>query len=354
MRGLMVDEASDAVLLECFARCRDEAAFLALVERHGPGVLRTCRRVLACEHDIDDVFQTTFLVLVDKAGLVAWGESVGPWLQSVARRLALHAKAGTVRRRHRERSLETLEGSAERGRPGPGGDDHHPRSDSFDEVERSELRRILDDALGRLPEKYRAPVVLCYLEGKTNDEAARELGWPAGSMSRRLERARSLLRHRLARTGFVLLALVGSAVMVSRQAAELASPATASIPATRPSEGIRPAAHSEIDPDGILLRLVRGDGDRPGREQIEALARNSISVAEQMREHGAREDAVTWRLQAKRMEEAAEALGRAVRAEDRVAMLGSARRLDAACVRCHEVFRAGLGVSGPPSPPWIE
>jgi RNA polymerase sigma-70 factor (ECF subfamily) len=351
---LIVDETTDATLLACFARTRDEAAFLVLVDRHGPGVLRTCRRILECEHDVEDVFQSTFLILADKAGLITWGESAGPWVQGVARRLALHSKVRTARRRNRERPLAALTARASNGRPARGDEGPHPRSDANEEIERSELHRLLDDALRQLPEKYRAPVVLCYLEGKTNDEAARELGWPTGSMSRRLERARTLLRHRLARTGFVLLALVGAALMLPRQAPEWASPPTASVPATRPAGDVRPPAHAEIDADGILLRLVRGDGALPGREQIEALARNSVRAAEQMRENEARENAGTWRLRTRRMGEAARALGLAVQAGDRVAMLGTARRLDAACVRCHEVFRAGLGVSGPPSATWIE
>jgi RNA polymerase sigma-70 factor (ECF subfamily) len=343
IRDLLCDLDSDAALLDRFARLRDEAAFGRLVERHGPAVLRACRRVLRCEHDVEDVFQATFLVLAGKAGKVAWGFSVRAWLHSVATRLALHAKARSGLRKIRERSLGTVLTEADR-----------PNADPHQEIERGELRRVLDEALRQLPEKYRAPVVLCYLEGKTNDEAARELGWPAGSMSRRLERARYLLRHRLARTGFVLLALVGAAVMVSRPAPELASLPTASVPAPRAGQGVRAGVHDDIDADAILQRLVRGDGVLPGREQIDALARNSVRAAEQMREHEARENAGTWRLQTKSMEEAAVSLGRAARMGDRLAMLGSARRLDAACVRCHEVSRAGIGVSGPPSATWIE
>jgi RNA polymerase sigma-70 factor (ECF subfamily) len=354
MPELIADRATDATLLECFSQKRDQAAFLALVDRHGPGVLRTCRRILDCEHDVEDVFQSTFLVLADKAGLINWEESVGPWVQAVARRLALHSKARSARRRNRERPLGALTAPASNERPGRREEGPHPRSDAYEEIERGELRCLLDEALRQLPEKYRAPVVLCYLEGKTNDEAARELGWPSGSISRRLERARCMLRHRLARTGFVLLTLAGAAMLASRQARESASLPTASVPAPQAGQGVRAGDHADIDADGILRRLVRGDGVLPGREQIDALARNSVRAAVQMREHEARERAGTWRLQTKRMEEAAMSLGRAARMDDRLAMLGSARRLDAACVRCHEVIRAGFGVSGPPSATWIE
>src|SRR5262249_55118075 len=172
------------------------AAFGRLVERHGPAVLRACRRVLSCEHDVQDVFQATFLVLAGKAGKGGWGFSGRAWVRSVAVRLALPPGARARGRGDGERPM---------GAALP--ESHHPSADPHRDMERGELRRVLNDALGQLPEKYRAPVVLCYLEGKTNDEAARELGWPAGSMSRRLERARSLLRRPLARTGVVRPAL---------------------------------------------------------------------------------------------------------------------------------------------------
>jgi len=337
------DRENDAILLDRFARLRDQAAFNRIVERHGPAVMRACRRVLNCEHDAQDVFQATFLVLAGKAGKIGWGLSVRAWLHSVAIRLALHARARSGRRRTRERPLgvalsEGLESS---------GDPHR-------EIERRELRRVLDEALRQLPEKYRAPVVLCYLEGKTNDEAARELGWPSGSMSRRLERARCLLRHRLAETGLILLALAVAAMSLPNRVADFASGQRKTALAGGEIEVDRPFAHGEIDADGILQRLVRGNGDSPGREQIEAMARNSVRVAEQFLVHDARENRGIWRFHAERMREAADGLGRAVVMDDRVAMLGTARRLDAACIQCHEVFRGGPSVSGPPPLPWIE
>jgi RNA polymerase sigma factor (sigma-70 family) len=343
MWELITDLESDAILLDRFARLRDEAAFSRLVTRHGPAVLRACRRVLSCEHDVQDVFQATFLVLAGKAGNVGWGLSVGAWLRSVAIRLALHARARSGMRRNRERPLAEAFPES-----------HHPIGDPDREIERRELRRVLDDALGQLPEKYRAPVVLCYLEGMTNDEAARELGWPAGSMSRRLERARCLLRRRLARTGLLILVLACGATLIARRALELES-SLAGFPAlARSRPGVLPPAHAEIDADGILSRLVRGHGDLPGREQIEALARISVRTAEQMLARDARENRGLWRFETGKLKETAEGLGRAVRMGDRVALLGTARRLDAACIHCHEVFRPGSSVSGPRSLPRIE
>ena len=147
---MISDLETDAILLDRFARLRDEAAFGRLVERHGPMVLRACRRVLRCEHDVQDVFQATFLVLAGKAGKVGWGLSVRAWLNSVAIRLALHARARSGRRKIREVSLSVSLT-----------EDHQPSGDPHQEIERRELRRVLDEALRQLPEKYRAPVVLC-------------------------------------------------------------------------------------------------------------------------------------------------------------------------------------------------
>jgi RNA polymerase sigma-70 factor (ECF subfamily) len=263
-------------------------------------------------------------------------------LHSVAIWLALHARVRSGRRSARERPLGVDLNEAE-----------HPCGEPHEEVERRELRRVLDEALRQLPEKYRAPVVLCYLEGKTNDEAARELGWPAGSMSRRLERARSLLRHRLARTGILVLTLASMAILVTRRAPDFTS-APSGPDRSAGSITVVGSAHAKVDADSILHRLVRGEADPPAREQIGALARNSVRVAGLLAEYDPGENRGLWSFQAVRMREAAEGLGRAVRMDDRVAMLGTARRLDAACIQCHEVFRGGLSVSGPTSRPWIE
>jgi RNA polymerase sigma factor (sigma-70 family) len=177
--------AGDGHLLERFAAHRDAAAFEALLQRHGPMVWGVCRRVLFDPNDVDDAFQATFLVLVRKAHAIAKRESLGSWLHGVAHRVALRARVQANQRRARERQA-ALAGPHEEVAPDPLWTD---------------VRRILDEELGRLPEKYRAPLILCYLEGKTNDEAADQLGWTRGTIAGRLNRARALLRGRLSRRG---------------------------------------------------------------------------------------------------------------------------------------------------------
>ncbi len=214
---VMADQLSDAILLERFVSRREEAAFDTLVRRHGPIVEGVCRRVLRNDHDIEDVLQATFLVLARKAAGVAWRESVESWLCAVAHRLALGARAERSRQMARvasfafapNRSWSCDESTELTGPP----EEWHPAVDPSDDVERRDLRQVLDDELLHLPEKYRAPVVLCYLEGKTHAEAARELGWRPGSMSRRLERARSLLKRRLVCRGVTLaIGFIGTAL----------------------------------------------------------------------------------------------------------------------------------------------
>jgi RNA polymerase sigma factor (sigma-70 family) len=144
-------------------------------------VLGVCKRVLRHAQDAEDAFQATFLVLVRKAGSLEQPGLLAHWLWRVAYRTALRARANAARRRKNERQVLS--------RPSP--------DPLLDAVER-ELPAVLDRALRPLPEKYRAPLVLCYLEGKTNREAARQLGWPPGSMSARLARGLEMLRDRLA------------------------------------------------------------------------------------------------------------------------------------------------------------
>jgi RNA polymerase sigma factor (sigma-70 family) len=181
-------DLTDRQLLQRFAAGGDEAAFAALVQRHGPMVLGVGRRLLGAA-DAEDAFQATFLVLARRAQAVQWQDSVGGWLYAVAYRIARRSRADAARRRARERQ--------------PGG---RTAAEPPDELLRWELRRVLDEELSRLPAKYRSPLLLCYLEGKTNEEAARLLGWPIGSMSRRLARGRQLLRDRLIRRGLALTA----------------------------------------------------------------------------------------------------------------------------------------------------
>ncbi len=183
------DALSDGQLLERFTKHRDASAFEALVQRHGPMVLGVCRRVLADEHDAEDAFQATLLVLVRKAASIRQHESVGSWLYGVAYRIALKARALAARRAWHERQV------LQRSPP-----------DALAEVVWHDLRPILDEEVNRLPEKYRAPVVLCHLQGKTNEEAARHLRCPLGTVKIRLARARTLLQTRLTRRGCTLSA----------------------------------------------------------------------------------------------------------------------------------------------------
>jgi RNA polymerase sigma factor (sigma-70 family) len=171
-------------LLERFAVDRDEAAFEALVNQHGPMVLGTCRRMLADPHDVDDAFQATFLVLARKAGSIQDADRLGPWLHGVARRIATRSRALSARRNARERSAA-----------------EEPAIEPPGALEAFELQAALDEELSRLPEKYRAPLVLCYLEGLTHDEAAQQLRWPVGTVRSRLAGGRDRLRTRLTRRG---------------------------------------------------------------------------------------------------------------------------------------------------------
>jgi RNA polymerase sigma factor (sigma-70 family) len=191
----------DYDLLQRYASHRDEAAFAALLHRHGPMVLGVCRRVLHNAADADDAFQATFLVLVRKAKSIRKGASVGSWLHGVAFRVACEAKI-----KARPQSNGEMQDLA-------GGD-----ADPCAEAERRELRSILDKELDQLPAKYRSPLVLHYLEGKTKEETARELGWTEGTVSGRLARARESLRKRL--DGRELLLSEGMMVaMLSQQLA---------------------------------------------------------------------------------------------------------------------------------------
>jgi RNA polymerase sigma factor (sigma-70 family) len=210
---------TDGQLLERFLAARDEAAFEALLRRHGPMVLGVCRRVLGAApgaYDAEDAFQATFLVLVHRAGSVAARESVGSWLYGVAYRTALKARAAAARRRAKEKQMA--------------------RPEAVDEDDRGRaLRPLIDQELSRLPEKYREPIVLCDLEGQTREEAARRLGCPEGTVSGRLARGRGMLAKRLARHG---LLLSGTAVVQ----ALAAGAASACVPVPLVGSTVRAAA----------------------------------------------------------------------------------------------------------------
>ena len=176
----------DAELIERFTACSGEAAelaFTAIVERHGPMVLRVCQSVLHQPHDAQDAFQATFLVLVRKAGAIRNRDSLASWLHGVACRIADCARVAKARRsRHEIRTAQSVLISPEAG-------------------DRDDLALVLHEELDRLPEKYRAAIVLCHLEGLTHDQAAQQLHWPVGTVRSRLARGREQLRGRLIRRG---------------------------------------------------------------------------------------------------------------------------------------------------------
>src|SRR5262249_41884838 len=186
--GGPLPERADDTLLERFVHQRDSTAFEDLVHRHGPMVMGVCRRVLGNTADAEDAFQATFLVLLRKAGSFGRRGTVAGWLYTVAHRVALRARGNAARRQECERDAMKNQRFAEM-------DDNQAWND---------LRPVIDEELSRLPEKYREPVVLCYLEGNTEQEAAQQLDCPLGTLSWRLVHARELLRTRLTKRGIAL------------------------------------------------------------------------------------------------------------------------------------------------------
>jgi len=195
-------EVSDAELLQRFVRTRDEAAFELLLWRHGPVVLSLCQRLLRNEQDAEDAFQATFLILVRKARSIGKREALASWLYKVAYRVACRARPRVPIACGHPIALE-----------------RYGAADTPDDVICRDLRLHLDDELARLPETYRRPLVLCYLEGKTHDEAARLLGWPKGTVATRLARGRERLRLRLGRRGWALSAAALASILTERAVA---------------------------------------------------------------------------------------------------------------------------------------
>jgi RNA polymerase sigma factor (sigma-70 family) len=228
-------ETSDGKLLERFVATKDEAAFETLVRRHAAMVLGVCRRVLGDAHDVEDAFQATFLVLVRRASAIRKRDSVASWLHGVAYRTALKARGAAARRRECERQAEAM-----------------ATNDPSVDVMWRDIRPILDEELDRLPAKYRAAFVLCYLQGKTNEQAALELGCPKGTVLSRLSRARERLRSRLARRGLTLSA----GALTAMQAESTSAAATAGLVAATVKAGtliLAGSATAGISPAVVVL-----------------------------------------------------------------------------------------------------
>jgi RNA polymerase sigma factor (sigma-70 family) len=194
------DEQADATLLAHFVRQRDEAAFEELVQRHGPMVWSVCRRLLTRTEDAEDAFQAAFVVLLRRAGSIRDGALLGNWLYGVAYRVAVRARVRAARRAAREKQGMLTE----------------PAAAATETT--TDWQHLLHEEVFRLPEKYRRPIVMCYLNGKTNEEAAAALGCPVGTVKGRLSRARALLRVRLGRRG---VCLAGAALTGALSAARL-------------------------------------------------------------------------------------------------------------------------------------
>lgn len=224
-------DLTDGALLKRFLDQRDEVAFEALLQRHGPMVLGVCLRVVGDTHAAEDAFQAIFLVLARKAGAIRKQASVGSWLFGVAQRIAAKARTQAATRRDRERRAANM-----------------PQAETLDEVTWQDLRAVLDEEIARLPQKYQAPIVACHLEGKSLDQAAHELGLPKSTLATRLGKALQLLRGLLTRRG-VMLSVGALATALTEKATAAQVPELMSINVAKAAA--RLAAGQNI-PAGIL------------------------------------------------------------------------------------------------------
>ncbi|MGO9469602.1 MAG: sigma-70 family RNA polymerase sigma factor [Isosphaeraceae bacterium] len=217
-----------------------QQAFEAIVHRHGPMVLAVCRRVLDDEHTAEDAFQATFLVLALKAGAIRKRSSLGPWLHGVAARISRRARALSRHRREQPLAPGSVALCAAVG----------------SEIDAAELRSVLDEEIDRLPAAFRRAVVLCCLEGKTQEDAARELGWTKGTVSGRLGRAKELLRARLTRRGFAPSPMVVGTLLAQNNA-KAAVPASLASGAVQQAVGVLLSRAETLAASGAVVALAR-------------------------------------------------------------------------------------------------
>jgi RNA polymerase sigma factor (sigma-70 family) len=232
---------SEGQLLHRFAT-GDQGAFEALVARHGPTVLGVCRRMLHDSPDVEDAFQATFLVLLRKAGALRDAEALSPWLHGVAYRVAARIRSHSARRPAEESKSARPEAV-----------------ESACDLEGTELRALLDEEIGHLPEKYRRAVVLCYLEGRTHEEAARRLRCSAGSLRGRLDRARQKLKDRLIRRGVAPAAAL-AALAAGGEATAAAVAVPAPLVAATVATLARAATARAVSAAGSTAALELADG----------------------------------------------------------------------------------------------
>src|SRR5579883_3056269 len=211
LRRLTCPPVADAVLLSRWIEKRDEVAFAALVARHGPMVLGVCQRIFGDAHEAEDAFQATFLILARKAASLRRPEALACWLHGVASRLAWKCRAAARRRASHQRVLAAEPADS--------------RPDPLDLLTVREMLGLIDTEIRALREAYRLPVVLCDLEGRTQEEAAAMLGWTTGSLRNRLVRGRARLKARLARRGLVLAAGIALPLIPAALATDLSSSA---------------------------------------------------------------------------------------------------------------------------------
>ena len=194
------DQPTDAELLARFVDQHEKSAFELLVRRHSPMVMGVCRRVLGDAHEAEDAFQAAFMVLLRRSKSIGRPELLANWLYGVAFRVARKARIKAAR----QQPCQSVEAFAPH--------------DRYREPEWMEVKTLLDEELSQLPPKLRLPLVLCYLDGKTNIEAARLLGCPDGSIANRLSVARAELKKRLLRRGMVLSATLLALLLKDRSA----------------------------------------------------------------------------------------------------------------------------------------